>query len=269
MDITHILEAVKQAGKHAKKSFEQGIYKNSESACIEITEKSLNELVIKEDLICENIIISKIKEYNPNANIYSEESSDISKLKNDKSEIKYMIDPLDGTHNYFFGLPYWGICVAVLNSENVSIASIIYVPMMDMLLKCEGIKKPSFILCNNSWNRIYTKPRPVSKSLVCYDNQFYKLGDRAIETYNRISKKCFTTRITGSAVCDAALIATGKINARIWNKTNPYDIAAGMLIVEGAGGRVSDLQGNNINTLSEKVIMCSDAALKDQLVKLI
>ena len=84
MDITHILEAVKQAGKHAKNTFEQGIYKNSESACMDAREKSQNELVIKEDLICENIIISKIKEYNPNANIYSEESSDISQLKNDK-----------------------------------------------------------------------------------------------------------------------------------------------------------------------------------------
>ena len=269
MDITHILEAVKQAGKHAKNSFEQGIYQNSESVCVDVREKSQNELVIKEDLICEDIIISKIKEYNPNVNIYSEESSDISQLKNDKSEIKYLIDPLDGTHNYFFGLPYWGICVAVLNSENVSIASVIYVPMMEMLLKCEGFKKSSFILRNNSWHSIYTKPRPVNKSLVCYDNQFYKLGNQAIETYNRLSKKCFTTRITGSAACDAALIATGKINARIWNKANPYDIAAGMLIVEGAGGIVCDLQGYDINTLSEQVIMCSDAALKDQLLKLI
>ena len=269
MDITHILEAVKQAGKHAKKTFEQEIYNDSESTCMDAREKSLNELVIKEDLICENIIISKIKEYNPNANVYSEESSDISRLKNDKSEIKYLIDPLDGTHNFFFGLPYWGICVAVLNSENVSIASIIYVPMMEMLLKCEGIKKPSYILSNNSWNRIYTKPRSLNKSLVCYDNQFYKLGDQAIETYNRLSKQCFTTRITGSAVCDAALIATGKINARIWNKANPYDIAAGMMIVKGAEGRVCDLQGNDINTLNEQVIMCSDEVLKDQLVKLI
>ena len=269
MDITHILEAVKQAGKHAKKTFEQEIYNDSESTCMDAREKSLNELVIKEDFICEGIIISKIKEYNPNANVYSEESIDISRLKNDKSEIKYLIDPLDGTHNYFFGLPYWGICVAVLNSENMPIASVIYVPMMEMLLKCEGFKKSSFILCNNSWNRIYTKPRPVNKSLVCYDNQFYKLGDQAIETYNRLSKQCFTTRITGSAVCDAALIATGKINARIWNKANPYDIAAGMMIVKGAEGRVCDLQGNDINTLNEQVIMCSDEVLKDQLVKLI
>jgi myo-inositol-1(or 4)-monophosphatase len=269
MDISYLLEAVIEAGEFARKSFKDGIYKNSESAFQDVREKSLNELVLKEDLICEKIIISKIKQHNPNAIIYSEESSDISKLKNDKSPIKYLIDPLDGTHNYFFGIPLWGICVAVLNSDNISIGSVIYVPMLDLLLKCEGANDPSYILDNGSWNKVYTKKRAINKSLVCYDNQFYKLGDQAIKMYDLISKQCFTTRITGSAVCDAALIATGKINARIWNKTNPYDVGAGMLIVKGAGGSICDLAGNEINTLSEKVIMCSDIELKEELLKLI
>ncbi len=269
MDISYILEAVQEAGNFAKKSFTEGICQSSESACKEVMEKSLNELVLKEDLVCEEIIISKIKQHHPNAIIYSEESSDISKLKNDRSEIKYLIDPLDGTHNYFFGLPMWGICVAVLNSENISIASVIYLPMMDLLLKCEGIDDHSYVLHDNTWDRIYTESRPIDRSLVCYDNQFYKLGEQAIKIYDRISRQCFTTRITGSAVCDAALIATGKTNARIWNKTNAYDVAAGMLIVKGAGGNFCDFSGKNITSLSEQVIMCSDLKLKDQLIELI
>jgi myo-inositol-1(or 4)-monophosphatase len=269
IDITHIIEAVKEAGDFAKKSFNSAIYQDSESTFTDVREKSKNELVLQEDLACEKIIISKIKEHNPNAVIYSEESSNISELNDDKNQIKYLIDPLDGTHNYFFGLPFWGICVAILNNKNVSIASVIYIPMMNILLKCEGVSKPSFIYYDNSWKKVNVKPRLIDKSLVCYDNQFYKLGSKAIERYNRISQKCFTTRITGSAVCDAALIATGKINARIWNKTNAYDIAAGMLIVKGAGGLISDLQGNNVNALSKQILMCSDKELQGQLVSLI
>ena len=104
-------------------------------------------------------------------------------------------------------------------------------------------------------------------SLICYDNQFYKLGHTAINIYDILAHDAFTSRITGSAITDAALIATGRINGRIWNKTQPYDIAPGIPIVKGAGGVVSDFKGDAISVLNKSVIMSSDSNLHQRLIK--
>ena len=66
---------------------------------------------------------------------------------------------------------------------------------------------------------------------------------------------------------DCALIAAGRINGRVWNKTLSYDIAAGIPIVLGAGGCVSDFLGNQISVLASKVIMSSERDLHDRLIK--
>ena len=107
----------------------------------------------------------------------------------------------------------------------------------------------------------------LEKSIICYDNQFYKLGNTAIKIYDILAHDVFTSRITGSAITDAALIATGRINGRIWNKTQPYDIAPGIPIVKGAGGYVSDFQGNEISVMNKSVLMSSDNNLHRRLTQ--
>jgi len=185
----------------------------------------------------------------------------------DKSNRKYLIDPLDGTHNYYFGLPFWGVAAAVLDSSNKPCAAVIYIPMMKLLMKCE-MDEPTMVWSEGGWELVKTRHKDLSRSLICYDNQFYKLGLQAVQMFEQLTRDCFTIRIMGSAVCDAALIACGKVNARIWNNTNPYDIGAGIKIVEGAGGEISDFNGNEINVLAKQVIMCSDKSLQSELLDL-
>ena len=190
-------------------------------------------------------------------------------IENDTAATKYLIDPLDGSHNFRYGLPFWGVAASVLNELNIPIAAVIYMPMMNLLLKCESVNGASMVWDGSGWETVRTCQNTIEKSLVCYDNQFYKMGKRAVEIYKLLAKNCFTTRISGSAVCDSALIACGKINARIWNNTECYDIAAGIRIVEGAGGCVTNFSGDSINIMSRDVIMCSNGALKKQLLELI
>jgi myo-inositol-1(or 4)-monophosphatase len=269
MNIDFLIKGVQLAGEKAKINFEKEKYCDSDTSHPEVREMSHKELVIEEDLLCEQILVSEITRHDPNAIIYSEEMNTLDKLSSDTSAIKYILDPLDGTHNYYFGLPYWGIAAAVLNDENVSIAGVIFLPMMDLLLICEGDGKPTMIRGKNSWKPVSTNTKAIQKSLVCYDNQFYKMGERATRIYELLTKQCFTTRITGSAVGDSALIACGKINARVWNNTCSYDIAAGVPIVAGAVGYVCNFSGNKINVLDEKIIMCSDYQIQQHLIELI
>ena len=83
-----------------------------------VKEKAEKELVIREDLISQDIIIEGIKEIESDAVIYSEELNNVHLLQEDRNEVKFILDPLDGTHNFYFGMPYWGIGLAVLNKQN-------------------------------------------------------------------------------------------------------------------------------------------------------
>lgn len=269
MKIDFLVEAVRRAGETAKESFEKAKHRAWEEVRPKAIEKAYKELVIEEDLLCERIITSTIRDHDPEAVIYSEEMNTISELRHDDRPVKYLIDPLDGTHNFRYGLPLWGIGAAVLNRRNVPIAGVIYVPVMDLLLKCEGMGAPTLALSGSGWDSVSTCTKTIEQALVCYDNQFYKMGERAVEIYEVLTGRCFTTRITGSAVCDSALVACGKINARIWNNTECYDIAAGMRIVEGAGGHVCNFVGEEIDVFARDVVMCSNGDLKGQILEAI
>ena len=232
-----------------------------------VKEKTEKELVIREDLISQDIVINGIKEFDPDAIIYSEELDNMHLLEQDENEIKFILDPLDGTHNFYFGMPYWGIGLAVLDKQNESIAGFIYLPALNIFIKNEGNNSPTFIKSEEGWVKCHTTKRSLNNALICYDNQFYKLGYKAIKIYDILAHDSFTSRITGSAITDAALIATGRINGRIWNKTEPYDIAPGIPIVRGAGGMVSDFNNNDINVLQKSVIMSSDKLLHERLIQ--
>ena len=95
------------------------------------------------------------------------------------------------------------------------------------------------------------------------------MGHQAIESYEKLAEKSFTTRITGSAVTDAAFIATGRINARVFNKTNSYDVAAGAAIVRSSGGKVTNFYGETVNVLSEQVVMSSGGMLHDSIIDIV
>ena len=270
VDINFLIDAACKAGKIAEDAFDsKKYYFLSDFQHEKISEKSKRELVIEEDFICQDIIIEAIRKNDPNAAVYSEELDNLDELRGDPSNKKYLIDPLDGTHNFCFGLPFWGISAAVLNSVNAPIAAVIYIPKFDLLLKCDGPGHPTMLYTGGTWTEATTAQKQMREALICYDNQFYKLGPRAFQLYERLTKECFTTRITGSAVFDIALIASGKINMRIWNKTNSYDIAGGIPIVRGAGGHVTDFEGGEVNIFSEEVIMSSDLNLSREIVEMI
>lgn len=269
-ELDFLIDAVKIAGKTIKEASDNKKYFYLSDFQTEmIVEKSKKELFVEEDLISQNIIIDIIKKKFPDAVIYSEELNNLEGLTADNSETKYLIDPLDGTHNYCFGLPFWGISVAILDKKNNSVASVIYLPEFDLLLKNEGKGNSTMILTGSVWVQASTAKKKMHEAMICYDNQFHKMNERAFTIYKNLTKECFTTRITGSAVSDITLIASGKINARIWNNTNSYDIAGGIPIVKGAGGSVTDFDGNETGIFSKQVIMCSDSMLNKEIVDII
>lgn len=171
----------------------------------------------------------------------------------------WIIDPIDGTHNYIAGLPFSGVSIA-LAEDNMFFLGVVYFPMEDELYFafkgqgafCNG--KRIFVSHNNN----------LSKAVINYDNQFH-LFERSFEYYKILTEKAFTTRIFGVAVKDLCLIASGKIDGRIWLNTKICDIAAGAAILKEAGGKITNIDGSPI-TIDSRQIVASNAKVHDDLL---
>lgn len=270
IDIDTLTSIVKKSGDDAHLFFQKNkknIYTGLSNKILK--EKSEKELLINQDLVCEEIIIDEILKVDSNAVIYSEERDNLSELRDDKSFIKYLIDPLDGTHNYYYGLPFWGISLAVLDTNNIPITGIIYLPCLNILLRKSNKQKYSFLYSNNNWLRVKAIDRVTESSIIAYDNQFYKIGEPGHNLFKKITKYSFTTRISGSAVVDAAYIALGVLNARLFNHARSYDIAASIPIVKGSGGIVTNFKNESVNLYSRNVLMSSGSIIHKKLLEII
>jgi myo-inositol-1(or 4)-monophosphatase len=266
----YIINAALQSGKFLLDGF-QSKYFFSNSNLNEMdnipTFKSSSELVLEEDIKSQNIIIESINKFDPDSKIYSEELSNLNTLNVDTSNRKYLIDPLDGTHNYYYGLPFWGVSIAVLDSYNNSVFGVIYLPFYDLLIYGDGdqtfTKHKGISIKSSS-----TRNTLISKSLICYDSNPFRISEYAEKLYRLVSRFSFCIRTTGSAVFDTALIATGSSSARIWNNTNSYDIAASIPIVNGIGGKITDHTGKKCSIFTSSVVASSSSSIHTELLDL-
>ena len=178
------------------------------------------------------------------------------------TDLFWIIDPVDGTHNYISGLPNFGVSIA-LATKNEFLLGVIYLPYFDEMYY--AVKNHGAFM--NDEKIQVSKNDDLEKSMITFDNQFY-LDKKSFEVYKKIVDGCFTTRILGSAVYDFCLIASGKVDARVWNNTKIFDFAAGLTIVNEAGGKVTDFSGNKI-TLTSHDILASNSFVHKELLTLI
>lgn len=225
-----------------------------------VIRKSSKELVSKMDIESQKIIESTLKKELPHYRVFTEEKN--TQEEYPRGELFWIVDPLDGTHNYIAGLPFYGVSIALADLNHFYLG-VIYLPVFDSLFW--AVKKHG-AYCNG--RRVETsKNNDLSKSMVTYDNQFY-LTPGSFTRYHRLIETSFTTRIIGSAAYDLCLIASGKIDARIWNNTKIYDIAAGATIIDEAGGRITDFKGNPLN-LSASNVIASNGNVHEQIIVLL
>jgi myo-inositol-1(or 4)-monophosphatase len=116
--------------------------------------------------------------------------------------------------------------------------------------------------------KIEVSPSPeLSKSIVSFDNQFH-LNEKSFAYYKKLTERAFTTRILGTATNDLCMTAEGKLGGRIWVNTKICDIAAGIVIVTEAGGRVTNFDGT-VCTLDSKQVVASNGKIHDELLEVV
>jgi myo-inositol-1(or 4)-monophosphatase len=204
---------------------------------VKISEKSHNDFVTEIDQKAEKQIIETIKRAYPHHAILGEESG----FSHGTQDFCWIIDPLDGTTNFIHGIPHFAVSIAVKKGNDL-IAGVIFDPVKNELftaVKGEGARLDQQRIRVNA-------TRKLSDALLATGFPFRKkeLLPPFLKTFEAVFSKCSGMRRAGSATLDLAYTAAGRLDGFWEASLRLWDIAAGVLIVQEAGGICSDFQGN-------------------------
>ena len=195
-------------------------------------------LVTEVDKISEEMITSKITTLFPDHDILAEEFTNIDS----GSDFRWIIDPLDGTTNYAHGFPFFCVSIALERLDTI-IVGIVYDPMLDEMFVAEK-GKGAFL---NGREIHVSNTRGIIKSFLAtgFPYDIREESHNNLNYFNEMIIKAQAIRRAGSAALDIAYVAAGRFDGFWEIKLNPWDVAAGWLLVEEAGGMVTDMGGNN------------------------
>ena len=197
---------------------------------LQVTKKGPKDFVTKTDKRVEKILIEELSKSKKNYSFITEESGQIL---NNNQDIFWVIDPIDGTMNFLHGIPHFAISLA-LQIDGEIISGLITDPIKNEMFYAEK-DIGSFI--NN--NRIR-----VSKKSNLDECLFASNSDGIKSVYPKLN-----LRNTGCAALDLAYVACGRLDGFFHDKINLWDVAAGKIIIEEAGGKVNDISKFKINKI--------------------
>lgn len=203
-----------------------------------INEKQRNDFVSEADVQAEQEIIRTLRKIYPNHGILAEESGSIPS----GDEFQWIIDPLDGTTNFLHGLPHFCVSIALRHKDRLE-AAVIYDPIrQEMFTASRG----GGAQLNDHRIRVKSLPS-LDRALLGTGFPFrYPQHLQAyLGMFGSLFTKCAEMRRAGSAALDLAYVATGRLDGFWEIGLNEWDTAAGILLVQEAGGLVGDFGGGH------------------------
>ena len=242
-------------------SKEVGAFIQQESAKLssgDIETKSKNSLVTYVDKTAEKIVVDFLSELIPESGFIAEEGT--SNKKGEK--YNWVIDPLDGTTNFIHGIPTYCVSIALLKNNELALG-VIYEPNQDEMFY--AWKNGGAYLNGKSIS--VSSTTKISNALLATGFPYYDY--ERIDGYMNILKWLMHNsrgvRRIGSAAIDLAYVACGRFDAFYEYSLNPWDVAAGAIIVNEAGGSVKDFEGGE-NYIFGREILASNLLVKNELL---
>lgn len=185
------------------------------------------ELDRRSQELIESLLLARF----PDHAIYGEEG-----MRGDaNSEFQWVIDPIDGTVNFFYGVPHFAISIALRRAGKI-ITGVIYDPMRDELWAVEEGGTPTL---NGQPIAVSTR-NTIGECIVSVGvAKSIDSINRGLPLFDRMARSAKKCRMMGSAALDIAYVASGRLDAYIESTISLWDVAAGILLVERAGGTVS------------------------------
>jgi len=238
-----ILDVVQEAGKLLKTNYEN---KKILEFKKENNQTDFTQILTEQDLIIENYITNRISTQFPTTNIISEEK-DINDFSIKKPN--WVLDPIDGTMNYYRGLNLYSISLAYWDDSSPKFGAV-HCPFNGDTYFAEKGKGATLNNEAISVSNIFNLDESII--LLSGYNSFKRFNN--LETFNNLVSSIKNFRVLSTSVLDVCYIASGKCDGRVFAYCKFWDIAAVKLILEEAGGRLSDWRGDDENVFSPLMI---------------
>lgn len=196
-----------------------------------VNEFAAHDIKLELDVKAQDLITRIILEQFPDHAILGEEGV----AGNEKSEFQWVVDPLDGTVNYFYGIPHFCVSIAMRRKEETHVG-VIYDPMRNELFT--AVEDSQSALLNDNGIRVSERAK-LSEAIVSIGlAKMTESIDTGMPKLQDMVHKVRKTRMMGSAALDLAYVACGRLDAYIESGVSLWDIAAGVLLVKNARGKV-------------------------------
>ncbi len=242
---------VKEAGRILLSYFHQPLSLNA---------KDQDGFVTEADIASEKYLIEQLGLLLPQASFQAEESGKVG-----SGEYCWVIDPLDGTSNFAHQIPYFCISVA-LTYHDKPIIGVIYQPVMNEFFYAQ--KGAGTYLNGQKLEDIASKNQEWSMIAVGFPYEKKKQFVDLLGAAQRILPETYSFRCFGAAALDLAYVAAGRLNGAISEGLKWWDVAAGIVLIEEAGGRATDFRGQEI-TPSYVSFVAANRPMHEKLIQLL
>ncbi len=217
------LDAATQAGRLIKDNF------GSEKT---VNEMKRRDVKLELDVRTQKLITDLILGAHPDHAILGEEEGDLG----GEGEVEWIIDPIDGTVNYFYGIPHFCVSIAArVRATHEPLLGVIHDPMQGETWSVVHGGVPQL---NGKPIAVSARPQMSEAIITAGFSKSKSALDAGFDRYRRLSYEVFKTRMLGSAALALAYVATGRLDAYVEEQISLWDIAAGVQLVEAAGGRI-------------------------------
>ena len=223
-----------------------------------ISHKGAIDLVTEIDRECEYLIVGMIREAFPESDIIAEEND----YGERKSDIAWIIDPLDGTTNFAHRLPWFCVSIGIEVAGKISGAALFHPCMDEMFTAARGegafLNGARLAVSGNA-----TLQGCILASGFPYDRTWE--NENNLELYSRFTMATQGVRRFGAAALDLAYVAAGRIDGFWECKLKPWDVAAGKLLIEEAGGMVTNYAAEPYSVYDHRIVASNGLIHKDML----
>ena len=210
---------------------------------LQVSAKGPSDFVTNSDKKVEKVIIEELTKARKNFSIISEE---IGEIKNSDKENCWIIDPIDGTTNFLHGIPHFAISIALKSKEEI-ISGLIFDPIKNEMFYAEKNNGAYF---NNQRIRV-SKKKKISECL-------FATGGK------KENNKVLNSRKSGSAALDMAYVGAGRYDGYFQTNLSIWDIAAGIIIVKEAGGKINDI---NCSAIGDHEVLAASNAVYEKMIE--
>lgn len=254
--INTMLRACEKAGRSLVRDF-------GEVEQLQVSRKGPGDFVSAADHRAEEIIYNELSKARPDYDFLMEERGEVK--NGEESEYRWIVDPLDGTTNFLHGVPHWCISIALEHKGEI-IAGTVYDPVKDEMFRAE---KGGGAFMRNKRLRVSGRNN-LDSALVVTGQPRRALEKRALfmSEYKHIQDHVPGLRRYGAAALDLCYVAAGRFEGFWERDLHPWDIAAGYIIIQEAGGRVTRIDTPK-NPVFAGDVLAANNSLYDDLRKIL